>query len=94
MEQNLTPVSPKSLPPLAGVPEDETYRALGRYAGTLVLEVFAQLGGVPAMTEWARTNPDAFYTKLLPRMMAQPVSSLRGSPPVSLDDVPEASWSE
>lgn len=39
-----------------------------------VLQVFYRLGGVKAMAEWARKNPDVFYTVILPRFAQDQVS--------------------
>lgn len=29
---------------------------------------FSELGGVPALVEWARNNPDAFYNGIFPKL--------------------------
>ena len=29
---------------------------------------FSELGGVPALVEWAKTNPDAFYNGIFPKL--------------------------
>lgn len=48
----------------------ELYSNLGRQAGAAVMACFEQMGGVPAMLQWANNNPTDFYTKLYKNMMA------------------------
>lgn len=49
----------------------EAYQHVGRYAGSVVLAVFQQMGGVDRMMKWADTNPTDFYTKLMPKIMSR-----------------------
>ena len=49
----------------------EAYQHVGRFAGSTVLAVFQQIGGVDRMAKWADTNPTDFYTKLLPKIISR-----------------------
>lgn len=53
------------LPAISG----ETYAHVGRYAGSIVMAAFEQMGGLPRMVAWAEGNPTDFYTKLFPKMI-------------------------
>lgn len=48
------------------------YANVGRYAGSVVLSVFEQMGGIDGMTDWAEENPTEFYTKLFPKIITAP----------------------
>jgi len=47
---------------------------LSRQAKDNIVEVFSNLGGVKAMTTWAKKNKDTFYTKLYARLIPKDVS--------------------
>lgn len=48
----------------AGVPNGKTARCKGA-----IEEVFVNLGGVAAMTEWAKENKDDFYKIIFPKLL-------------------------
>ena len=48
---------------------------LQRNAQQAIAEVFENLGGVEALTEWARQNPDKFYLFLWPRLLPKEVKA-------------------
>ena len=47
-----------------------------------ILEVHKQLGGVDAMLDWAKDNPEAYYTKLLPRIIPTTHAGSKDEPPI------------
>lgn len=49
----------------------EAYQHIGRYSGAVVLAAFEGIGGLKRLTEWADTNPNDFFTKLLPKIMSR-----------------------
>ena len=53
------------------VMDGEIYKSVGKYARGAVLFAFEQMGGPPALSEWAEKNPDDFYTKLFPKIIAR-----------------------
>jgi len=53
------------------VMDGEIYKSVGKYARGAVLFAFEQMGGPPALTRWAEDNPDEFYTKLFPKIIAR-----------------------
>jgi hypothetical protein len=54
-------------------PDGALYGHIGKYAGTIVMTVFEEMGGVARMTAWAEKNPDDFYTKVFTKVVAKPV---------------------
>jgi hypothetical protein len=50
----------------------ELYADVGRYAGSIVLTVFEQIGGIGRMAEWADENPEAFFTKSFSKIITAP----------------------
>ena len=46
----------------------------GSTAKDAILAVFEQLGGIPAMTQWALSNPEQFYTKLWAKIVPTEVA--------------------
>jgi hypothetical protein len=59
---------------LANIPaiDPALYANLPRYAGSVVMTVFEQIGGTRRMAEWADENPSDFYTKLFPKLISTP----------------------
>jgi hypothetical protein len=53
------------------VMDGEIYKSVGKYARGAVLFAFEQMGGPTALTDWAEKNPDEFYTKLFPKIIAR-----------------------
>lgn len=43
----------------------------GRYARECVLIAFEMIGGVERLADWADKNPDAFFTKLYPKIITR-----------------------
>ena len=62
----------------------------GRQAGTpnkltatareAIEKAFDGIGGVPALTDWAQGNQDAFYTRVWPKILPQQVTGDDGEP--------------
>lgn len=69
-------VPPAPIVPPAPVPMElnpiaaSVYENLGRNAGMAVMAAFHNLGGVDGLTHWAKSNPEQFYTKLFPKVIA------------------------
>jgi hypothetical protein len=68
----------KALPTLAGgtpsMPvafDGEIYKSVGKYARSAVLFAFEKVGGAEGLSKWALDNPDEFYTKLFPKIIAR-----------------------
>lgn len=57
----------------AAVPDGSLYGHIGKYAGSIVMTVFEEMGGVERMVAWAEKNQDSFYTKVFPKVIAKPV---------------------
>lgn len=62
---------------MSGVPmlaHPDLYFGLDKQSAgaAITMAVFHGIGGVKAMTEWAEDNPDAFYTKLFPKIITTP----------------------
>lgn len=57
----------------SAMPDGALYGHIGKYAGSIVMTVFEEMGGVERMTAWAEKNPDDFYTKVFPKVIAKPV---------------------
>ena len=53
------------------VMDGEIYKSVGKYARGAVLFAFEQMGGPEGLTSWAEENPDEFYTKLFPKIIAR-----------------------
>ncbi len=68
------PATRKPTSPLANIPavDPALYANLPRYAGSVVMTVFEQIGGVRTMSEWAEENKTDFYTKLFPKLISTP----------------------
>lgn len=65
---------PKVAPDRPNLPDafnGEIYKSVGKYARSAVLFAFEQMGGPPALARWGEENPDDFYTKLLPKIIAR-----------------------
>ncbi len=45
----------------------------GRYARECVLIAFEMIGGVERMADWADKNPEAFFTKVFPKVITKEV---------------------
>jgi hypothetical protein len=52
--------------------EAALYANVGRYAGSVVLSVFEEIGGTDAMADWAEENPGEFYTKMFTKVITAP----------------------
>lgn len=48
----------------------EQYSHLGKYAGAIVLMCFEKIGGMDAFSNWAKANPNDFYTKMFGKVIA------------------------
>lgn len=58
----------------AGLPvvlDGEIFQSVGKYSRSAVLFAFEQIGGPVALAHWADKNPDEFYTKLFPKIIAR-----------------------
>lgn len=51
--------------------DGEIFQHVGKYARSAVLYAFENMGGPEALTTWASENPDEFYTKLFPKIIAR-----------------------
>lgn len=49
----------------------------GKYARSVVLGVFEQIGGQDAMADWASANPGDFYTKIFAKTITREVEEKR-----------------
>jgi hypothetical protein len=49
----------------------EAYQHVGRYAGSVVMAVFEQIGGINRMAAWADSNYTDYATKLFPKMISR-----------------------
>lgn len=49
------------------------YQHVGRYAGQMVITAFDMIGGVDRLADWADKNPNEFFTKVFPKVIAKPV---------------------
>lgn len=58
-------------PSMPDVFQGEIYRQVGKYARGAVLYAFEQVGGPQGLADWAEQNPDEFYTKLFPKIIAR-----------------------
>lgn len=47
------------------------YEQVGKYARGAVLYAFEQVGGPDGLADWAKSNPDEFYTKLFPKIITR-----------------------
>ena len=61
----------RSTPGLPDVFEGEIFKSVGKYARGAVMYAFQEMGGPDALTDWAKDNPDDFYTKLFPKIIAR-----------------------
>jgi len=62
---------PVSSPTVPQAFDGEIYQAVGKYARSAVLFAFEQTGGPEGLASWAFANPDEFYTKLFPKIIAR-----------------------
>lgn len=71
----MAPTLPKapSAPHLPDAVRGTIYENVGKYARGAVLFAFDQIGGPGALADWARKNPDDFYTKLFPKIITKEV---------------------
>lgn len=58
-------------PTMPDVFHGEIYRSVGKYARGAVLFAFEEMGGPQALADWGEKNPDDFYTKLFPKIIAR-----------------------
>lgn len=74
---SLSPRPPALRPPHAAAPygdaDGQVIAHAGRYARECVLIAFEMIGGVERMADWADKNPDAFFTKLYPKVITKEV---------------------
>jgi hypothetical protein len=54
--------------PNAGKKKGQTHEAT-RKAHEAIALAFDNIGGVKALTEWARNNPDSFYERVWPKII-------------------------
>lgn len=54
-------------------PETSLYGHIGKFAGNQVAQAYEEMGGLPRFVAWAEKNPDEFYTKVFPKIIAKPV---------------------
>lgn len=66
-------ISPFRTPAPFGDADGAVMPHAGRYARECVLLAFEMIGGVERMADWAGKNPEAFYTKLLPKVITREV---------------------
>lgn len=57
----------------SATPDGSLYGHVGKYAGSVVMTVFEEMGGVERMVAWAENNQEAFYTKIFTKIIAKPV---------------------
>lgn len=74
-----TPAVVAKTPNLPAVPDSAggLMVSAGKYARSVVLGVFEQIGGQDAMAEWASANPSEFYTKLFAKTITREVEERR-----------------
>ena len=78
-EQNFTvfrmaPTLPKpTVPTIPAAGGNVIYESVGKYARGAVLYAFERIGGAEALSAWAESNPDDFYTKLFPKVITREV---------------------
>lgn len=48
-----------------------------------ILTVYGNMGGEKALLDWAQDNPEAFYTKLLTRIMPTTHAGSKDEPPIA-----------
>lgn len=51
--------------------DGEIFKNIGKYARGAVLYAFEEVGGPDGLADWAKSNPDDFYTKLFPKIIAR-----------------------
>jgi hypothetical protein len=61
----------KRAPTLPAFMDGAIFQNVGKYARGAVLYAFEEIGGPPALAEWAKTNEGEFYTKLFPKIIAR-----------------------
>lgn len=74
---SLSPRPPIPAAPHAAAPFGDADGAViahaGRYARECVLIAFEMIGGVERLADWADKNPEAFFTKLYPKVISKEV---------------------
>lgn len=85
-------VPANSAPSLPQAMNGEIYAAVGKYARSAVLYAFENLGGGDGLTDWAQKNPDEFYTKLFPKIIARESEVTHHRTVDQLMDVIDADW--
>jgi len=75
MSLNLRPpsIQPRHSPAPFGDADGAVIAHAGRYARETVLLAFEMIGGVERMADWADKNPEAFFTKLFPKVITREV---------------------
>ncbi len=70
----MPPPAKLPLPPTPMTAPDGTIMVnASKYSRAAVLTVFEMIGGTRAMAEWARENPNEFYTKLFPKTIQKDI---------------------
>lgn len=67
----MTRVPTRRNPTVPDVFSGQIYENIGKYARGAVLYAFEEVGGPKGLADWARDNPDEFYTKLFPKIIAR-----------------------
>lgn len=68
----MTPTMPeRKTPRTPDVFAGEIFQNVGKYARGAVLYAFERIGGPDGLASWANDNPDDFYTKLFPKIIAR-----------------------
>lgn len=63
----------RAFKPVTSGPDGTLIQHLGRYAREAVLTAFGQNGGVDWLADWARKNPDAFFTRVFPKIITKEI---------------------
>lgn len=78
MENNVIEVNPKRIKTggrKAGVPNKLT-----QSVKECIEQVHRELGGAEAMLQWAKTNPDLFYSKILTKLLPTGAAGTKDDP--------------
>lgn len=76
-----------SLPIPASAPDGAVMMSAGKYARSIVLAAFEQMGGLDTFVEWASANKTDYYTKLFGKTVTREVEERRES---SVEDLLDA----